>query len=101
MCAMGLENLADRLIEYILDSVSDNDSADDAQIRKIKAMKIFLQERQEDVWELGVGIGMAEAYFSLNGEKRSGSLGGMIERLVRQWLMRPFNQEAIKNLIKK
>lgn len=101
MCAVSLENLADKLIEYVLDNLSDYGGVDEGEIRRIKAMKIVLQERQEDVWEICVGIGMAEATFSLDGEKRSGAISGTVERLVRQWVARPFNQEAIRNLIKK
>ena len=99
MCAVPFENLSDKLVEYVLDNLSDFADVNDSQIRIIKAMKLTLQERREGVWEFCVGMGMSEATFSLTGEKRSGAIGGAIERLITQWLSRPFNQEAIKNLL--
>ena len=99
MCAVNLENLTDKLIEYVLDGISDFGDADEGMMRRVKSMKLTLQETREDVWEICVSMGIAEARFSLSGEKVSGSIGGSIERLIKQWLSRPLNQDAINKLI--
>jgi len=100
MNTASLEGLTQNLINYLLDGMSDYVDAGDIQLRKISALTMEIQERREGVYMLCIGMGMSEACFALTGEKKSGAIGGMIERLVTHWIARPLTQEAIRNCMK-
>lgn len=96
-----LNSLTDTLIEYVLNELENTSDVDSAQRHRLKAMKLTLQERSGDSFDVCIGMGIAEAVFSMSGEKKSGALGSIIERLVKQWIARPLNQEVLKEIVKK
>ena len=95
-----LNALTDVLIEYVLREMDNLSDVDEAQRHRIKAMKITIQEKAES-FDLCIGMGMAEAVFGLNGEKKSGALGSVLERLIKQWILRTLNQEALRLVVEK
>lgn len=98
---MRLQGFNDVLVEYVLSEMELFSDLDYTQQQKLKSIKLSIRESGLNNYEICVGMGMAEAIFDFNGNKKSGSLGANVERLVKHWLSRPLNQEALKSLLEK